>query len=164
MTADMILTMLMLINCNKTKQMIPVKAKPENIPYLGTEANRMLSKLYFLKLLKRSSLSIDFHYFYITVIRPISEYRCTVWNRNLTSTLSDKLESCQKEHYKLFMVTKLKECPIKIHFSWLICNAEILSKLCNPLQYPVTYSRTKRYHTPSTTPWATSKIVYDQHV
>ena len=30
--------------------------------------NKMSSKLYFLKLLKWSGLSIDLHYFYITVI------------------------------------------------------------------------------------------------
>jgi len=46
----------------------------------------------FLKLLKRSGLSIEeLHYFYITVIRPISEYACTVWNHNITATLSDQL-------------------------------------------------------------------------
>jgi len=49
---------------------------------------KMSSKLYFLKLLKRSGLSIEnLHYFYIAVIRPISEYACTVWNHNLTATL-----------------------------------------------------------------------------
>jgi len=55
--------------------------------------------LYFLKLLKRSGLSIEhLQYFYITVIilRAVSEYACTVWNHNLTSALCDQLESYQK--------------------------------------------------------------------
>ena len=59
--------------------------------------NKISSKLYFLKLLKRAGLSTDdLKYFYVTIIRPISEYACTVWNHNLTSTLSDQLESYQK--------------------------------------------------------------------
>jgi len=89
----------MLINCNKTKEMIIGKAKSNNTPYLEIDAkliervskfkilglqlsnnlswncnidlicNKMSSKLYFLKLLKRSRLSIeDLHYFYMTVI------------------------------------------------------------------------------------------------
>ena len=85
----------------------------------------MSSKLYFLKLLKWSGLSIeDLQYFFITVIilRAVSECACTVWNYNLTSVLSDQLESYQKEHYEIFMATKLKECLIKIHVFWLILN------------------------------------------
>jgi len=62
------------------------------------------------KLLKRAGLSTDdLQYFYTTVIRPISECACTVWNHNLTSILSDRLESHQKEHYELFMATKFME-------------------------------------------------------
>jgi len=41
---------------------------------------------------------------------------------SITSALCDQLESYQKQHYELFMATKLKECPINIHFSWLIWN------------------------------------------
>ena len=77
-----------------------------NVEYI---CNKISPKLYFLKLLKRAGLSSDdLQYFYITVIRPISEYACTVWNHNLTSTLSDQLESYQKEHCGLFLATKLK--------------------------------------------------------
>ena len=84
--------------------MILGKAKSENIPYLEIDGkqiervsefkilglqlsnnlnwdcntelicNKMSSKLYFLKLLKRSGLSIeDLQYFYITVIGPTSK-------------------------------------------------------------------------------------------
>jgi len=53
-------------------------------------------------------------YFYITVIRPISdsEYACTVWNHNLISTLSDQLESYQERALRV----------IPIYSSWLIWN------------------------------------------
>ena len=72
----------------------------------------MSSKLYFLKLLKRSGLSIgDLHYFYITVIRPISEYAYTVWNHNLTATLSDQLESYQKRALRIIFGDQIKEMP-----------------------------------------------------
>jgi len=143
----------MSINCNKTKEMILDKAKLDNIPRLQIDknqiervsdfkilglqlsdnlhwdcyvefiCNKISSKLYFLKLLKRAGLSTDdLKYFYVTVIRPISKYACTVWNHNLTSTLSDKLESYQKEHRKSSMATKLKECLTSMHFFWLIWN------------------------------------------
>jgi len=143
----------MLINCNKTKEVIIGKPKSDNIPLLqidGRQIERVChfkilglqlpvnllwdrnveyickkisSKLYFLKLLKRTGLSSDYlQYFYVTVIRPISEYACTVWNHKLTSTLSDHLESYQKEHCGLFVATKLKECLISIYSSWLIWN------------------------------------------
>jgi len=62
-----------------------------------------------IKLLKRSGLSIeDSHYFYITVIRPISEYACTVWNHNLTATLSDQLESDQKRALRIIYDDQIK--------------------------------------------------------
>ena len=71
---------------------------------------KMSSKLYFLKLLKRSGLSIeDLHYFYIKVIRPISEYAWTVWNHNLTA--SDQLESYQKRALRIIFGDQIKEMP-----------------------------------------------------
>ena len=74
----------------------------------------MSFKLYFLKLLKRSGLSIeDLHYFYIAVIRPISEYACTVWNHNLTATLSDQLESYQKRALQIIYGDQIKGMPYK---------------------------------------------------
>jgi len=78
----------------------------------------MSSKLYFLKLLKWSGLSIkDLHYFYITVIRPISEYVC---NHNLTSALSDQLESYQKRALRIIYGDKIKGMPY--HNALLLAN------------------------------------------
>jgi len=144
----------MLINCNKTKEMILGKAKLDNIPRLQIDGNqiervsdfkilglqlsdnlhwdcnveficnKISSKLYFLKLLKRVGLSTDdLQYFYVTVIRPISEYACTVWNHNLTSTLSDQLESYQKRALRIIYGDQIKEeCLTLMHFFWLIWN------------------------------------------
>jgi len=134
----------MLINCNITKEMIIGKPKSNNMSLLQIDGrqiervshskilglqlsdnllcdrnveyicNKVSSKLYFLKLLKRAGLSSDdLQYFYITVIRPISWYACTAWNHNLTS---------RKEHCGLFIATKLKECLISIYSSWLTWN------------------------------------------
>jgi len=127
----------------------------------------------------RTGLSIqDLHYFYITVIRHILEYACTVWNHNLTSALSDQLESYQNRALRIIYGDKITGMPyhntlslanleslksrrIKLSqsffrkiFSSNSClhtllpperNNEVLSKLRNPLKYPVPYSRTKRY-------------------
>jgi len=128
----------MIINCNKTKEMILGKAKSDNMPHLQIDGKqiervsefkilglqlsntlcwdyniesickKISSKLYFLKLLKRAGLSTDdLQYFYTTVIRPISEYACTVWNHNLTSTLSDRLESHQKRALRIIYGDKI---------------------------------------------------------
>jgi len=199
----------LLINCNKTKEMILRKAKLQNIPHLEIDGKqiervsefkilglqlsnnlkwnynidlickKMSSKLYFFKLLKRFGLPIeDLYYFYITVIRPISEYACTVWNHNLTATLSDQSESYQKRALRIIYGDQIKGMPyqnalfqanleslkdriitlsqsfFKKILSTDSClhtllpperNNEIFSKLCNPLKYPIPYSRTKKY-------------------
>ena len=47
----------------------------------------------------------DLQYLYITVIRPISEYACTVWNHHLSSALTDQLEYYQRKTLQIFMAT-----------------------------------------------------------
>ena len=79
---------------------------------------RIELQLYFVKLLKRAGLSTDD--FYVTVIRPISEYACTVWNHNLTSILSDQLESYQKRALRIIYGDQIKGMPFSVHFCWLI--------------------------------------------
>jgi len=97
--------------------------------------NKISSKLYFLKLLKRAGLSSDdLQYFYVTVIRPISEYACTVWNHNITSTLSDQLESYQKRALRIIYDDQIKGMPyLNMLF---LANLESLKdrreKLANP--------------------------------
>ena len=72
----------------------------------------MSSKLYFPKLLKSASLSTDdIEYFYVIVIRPISEYACIVWNHNLTSTLTDQLNSQQKRALRIIYGDQIEVMP-----------------------------------------------------
>jgi len=55
------------------------------------------TRLYFLKQLKRSSLSnTHLLHFYITVIRPVLEYCVPVWHYALTQTQSESIEAVQK--------------------------------------------------------------------
>ena len=122
----------MIISCNKTKEMIlgGIRSNPpqeltvnENqieqvsvFKLLGVYVsddllwdqniekicNKVSTKLYFLKLLKRAGLSLDdLRYFYIAVVRPVLEYACVVWNHSLTKTQSDRLESLQKRALRI---------------------------------------------------------------
>jgi len=60
-------------------------------------SSKVESRLYFLKLLKRSGLSADdLLCFYKSVIRSVLEFGSVVWHRHLTHAQSDKLEALQK--------------------------------------------------------------------
>ena len=55
------------------------------------------SRLHFLKLLKRSSVTHDdLLLYYTSVIRPVIEYACPVWQSGLTVEQRDRLESIQR--------------------------------------------------------------------
>jgi len=55
------------------------------------------SRLFFLKQLKRNSISSeDLLYFYTAAIRPVLEYACPVWHTSLTQKLSHNIERVQK--------------------------------------------------------------------
>ena len=54
-------------------------------------------RLYFLKLLRRSGLSVgDLLLYYQTVIRSVLEYACPVWHSGLSATQADRIESIQR--------------------------------------------------------------------
>ena len=65
-----------------------------HIKELCAKANK---RLHFLKLLKRSAMTTDdlLHY-YKTVIRPVIEYACPVWQSSLTVDEQRKLDAIQK--------------------------------------------------------------------
>jgi len=67
----------------------------------------------FLKLLKRAGLSTyHIQYFYVTVIRPISEYACTVWNHNLTSIYTKWLAGIlSKRALRIIYGDQIKRMP-----------------------------------------------------
>jgi len=118
---------LMNINWKKTKEMIVGHLLPETVPELSVNNNaiqrvdvfkllgvfidvslkwdshvnaicsKAASRLYFLKLLKRSALSYpDLLHFYVAFIRPILEYACPVWHNSLTVEQSHRIETIQK--------------------------------------------------------------------
>ena len=54
----------------------------------------MSTRLYFLKQLKRAGLATkDLLLFYLTFVRPVTEYACQVFHNSLTKYLSDDLEN-----------------------------------------------------------------------
>jgi len=63
---------------------------------------KVASRLYFLKQLKRTGVSLsDLLCFYTTVVRPVLEYACPVWHSSLTVAQSNVLESLQKRALRI---------------------------------------------------------------
>ena len=59
--------------------------------------SKATQRLYFLKHLRRAGVpNVQLLHFYLTVIRPILEYVCPVWNHSITKSQSERLESIQK--------------------------------------------------------------------
>ena len=55
------------------------------------------TRLHFLKLLKRSGMSsADLVHYYKSIVRPILEYACPVWQSSITANQRNQLESVQK--------------------------------------------------------------------
>ena len=55
------------------------------------------SRLYFLSLLKHSGVKIqELLLFYLTCIRPVTEYNCPVYHDSLLQCLHSDIERCQK--------------------------------------------------------------------
>ena len=60
------------------------------------------SRLYFLRQLKRAKVpSNDLLLFYVTCIRPVTEYACQVFHDFLPQYLSDELEKRQKRAFRI---------------------------------------------------------------
>jgi len=118
---------LMNINWNKTKEMIIGPLATQSVPLLNVDGNtiqrvtvfkllgvsvdsdlewdshvsaicsKASSRLYFLKLLKRSAVSRDdLMHFYESYIRPVLEYACAVWHSSLTIEQSKRIENIQR--------------------------------------------------------------------
>ena len=70
--------------------------------HVSSVCSKAASRLHFLKLLKRASMSPDdlIHY-YQSVIRPVTEYGCAVFNSSLTKSQSRQLESIQRRAIKI---------------------------------------------------------------
>ena len=118
---------LMNINWKKTKEMCVGPIGKHNIPLLNVDGHivqrvnvfkllgvtvdsnlkwenhvhsicsKASSRLYFLLLLRRSSVSkCDLLHFYETYIRPILEYACPVWHSSLTNEQCQRIETIQR--------------------------------------------------------------------
>ena len=75
-------------------------------PTWASVPHRKASRLYFLKLLKRSGLSADdLLCFYKSVIHSVLEqaYGSVVWHHHLTHAQSDKLEALQKRAVRIIL-------------------------------------------------------------
>jgi len=113
-----------LINCNKTKEIIIGKPKSDNIPLLQIDGRQIQRVSHFKKRVSHNNLitysGIGMSNTYVTKSLPNFIYQTPKadWLISLTSTLSDQLESYQKEQCGLFMATKLKECLIMV----ALCN------------------------------------------
>ena len=60
-------------------------------------SKKVASRLYFLKQLKRANIHAkDLLIFYLTCIRPVTEYACPVFHKALPAYLSAELEQLQK--------------------------------------------------------------------
>jgi len=65
--------------------------------HFNTIFSKASSRLDFLKVLKRCSLSTsDLLYFYTSAVRPLVEYACPAWHTSLTSDQSKQIERTQK--------------------------------------------------------------------
>ena len=71
----------------------------DHISAICIKANK---RLHYLKLLKRSSATVDdlLHY-YTSVIRPVVEYACPVWQSCITCEQRNRIESIQRRAIKL---------------------------------------------------------------
>jgi hypothetical protein len=76
------------------------KLKWEN--HINSICSKASSRLYFLKLLKRSRVSMaDLLYYYSTIVRPVLEYACQVWHASLTQEQSAHIEKIQKRALRI---------------------------------------------------------------
>ena len=98
--------------------------------HVNSICTKASSRLYFLKQLKRSSVTVDdLLYFYCTVVRPVLEYACPVWHSSLTKELSDCIERIQKRAmYIIFGAGKYNDTIQKHNIDTLDDRREMLCK------------------------------------
>ena len=98
--------------------------------HVNTICSKASSRLHFLKVLKRCSLSTsDLLYFYTSAVRPLLEYACPAWHTSLTSEQSKQIERIQIRALKIIVNTNC----IDYENSCLIHNLDTLSNRRNQL-------------------------------
>ena len=78
-----------------------------------------MSGLYFLKQLKRASLSSSqLLHFYTTVIRPVLEYASPLWHPTSTKSQTERLEAVQRRTINIIFCCS-SSTPNFLHWHWL---------------------------------------------
>lgn len=71
----------------------------DHVTMICAKANK---RLYSLKLLKRSGVTTtDLAQYYMSVIRPVLEYACPIWQSSLTAEQRDSLENIQRRALRI---------------------------------------------------------------
>ena len=70
--------------------------------HISEVVKKVASRLYFLRQLKRAKVTqVDLLSFYVTCIRPVTEYACQVFHNGLPAYLSDELEKLQRRALRI---------------------------------------------------------------
>jgi hypothetical protein len=70
--------------------------------HISAICSKAAKRLHFLKVLKRAAMTTDdLMYYYMSIIRPVTEYACVVWHTSLTKGQTLQLESVQKRALKI---------------------------------------------------------------
>jgi hypothetical protein len=98
--------------------------------HVNTICKKASSRLYFLKLLKRSSVSeCDLLLFYFSVIRSVLEYACPAWHNSLTVAQTNHIETIQKRALCIiYGGASYVELCTKLQLPTLCCRREALCK------------------------------------
>ena len=69
-------------------------------------SKKVACRLYFLRQLKRANIPAkDLLIFYLTCIRPVTEYACPVFHNALPAYLSAELEQLQKRAMRIILIS-----------------------------------------------------------
>jgi hypothetical protein len=75
--------------------------------HIDTTCSKASKRLHYLSLLKRSSLSEkELIHYYKTVVRPVLEYACPVWQSSLTSDQHERIEAVQRRALRIISGSK----------------------------------------------------------
>jgi len=143
--------------------------------HVSSICSRAATRLHFLKLMKRAAMSTDdLIYYYQTVVRPVTEYACVVWNSSITKGQIKQLESIQRRAVKIIfsndsskVAQALNTLPslaerrnqlTRQFFTGIMATSSCLhhllpskrdqnvtSKLRNAKEYMLPFARTERY-------------------
>ena len=112
-------------------------------------SKKVASRLYFLKQLKRANIPAkDLLIFYLTCIRPETEYTCPVFHNALPAYLSAEQEQlCDiATHYNLETLSRRRQSITTKLFDFITCNSDHkLYELLPPQRnFNVPLAKTKR--------------------